>query len=226
MKWLSESLNLLGNGFLSALAGAVAGAFSSYWLQKYLENRKTANQRHGAVMRAQLAVIMHLNFLCSFRLKTLDPVRSESEGTRATRIPMTPVTRSTLGLDCEALAFLLTTEDANLIPNSAIAQQAYHAVIEHIEDRNELLRVIYRESDLVAPPNLATGVCTVSGDARSMMMLISITNAVYEAVDHAIKANRSVFDDLQRIAHKHFPKEGALYLDTQKIGNISAVLGS
>ncbi|MBX3746665.1 MAG: hypothetical protein KF833_15255 [Verrucomicrobiae bacterium] len=171
-----------------------------------------------------MAVIMHLNFLCAFRINILNPVRDQSD--RATRIPVTPATRSTLQLNCEDLAFLLTTEDANAIPNSAIAQQSYHAVLDHIQNLNDLLQVIYRECSLVDAPDLAKGVCRISGGARTMIMLISVTNAVYDAVDHAIAVNSSAFKELQGVAHKRFPKEGALYLDKEKIADIDAILGS
>lgn len=195
---------------VSALAGAFFGAIAAYWFQRYLEKSKQKDANHAGIMRAQLALISQLNTIENYRRQHLDPLRHDSERDR--KLLLTYRTTRCLEVNYEALSFLLESNNANSLMRVQVAERAYWAAIEAIDERNQTMRRLH-ERAAVENADLATGQFTVRADPRDIKLLRDNTDSLYGCVDHAEKYLADTIAELRRVGREIFPKRKFLLLE-------------
>lgn len=202
-----------GADFLSALAGAFFGALAAYWFQQSSDKLKQRDAEHGALIRAQLALLGRLNTLQNIQQQFLEKHRADPR--RATNMPMFHQAETSLPIDFDSLTFLLLTDHADLVNVLHLADRCYATSITTLAMRNEAMERMHSQGQPV-DFDMKTGQGKIVADARHIKLVMDLTEALYESVDDSVKKCDAVIKEIKKVGKVIFPKKKFLSLETVK----------
>jgi hypothetical protein len=206
-KFISDNV---GNAVAGA-CGALFGAMTGYWFQRWKEAKDREESHYSAVLRAQMALISHLEATENLR-RQLEPFK-EIEG-RAFKIPIIWSAAETVTIDYSGLAFLLNLKYPDVIQLLARAQRAYLDLVHSMGVRNEWVEK-YAATTILEEYNSKTGRFRAKGSPRETFMLANVTDLLFENLDNAAAKNEAAFALLRETAKKIFP--GKMLFGTEAV---------
>jgi hypothetical protein len=189
--------------FMSALAGAFFGALAAWYFQQRTEWQKSRDEQHGAIVRAQLALISYLNTLRNIQTQHLAPFRSDPD--REKKMVMFFQAPSHLSIDFNALSFLLMTDHPNLVQDLYLAERSYQTAISSLELRNKAVEKMHAQSQLQTMEE--SGRCIIKVDPRATKLVRDTTDSLFGSVDDAAGKCDSGIKGLKKIGKELFPKK-------------------
>jgi hypothetical protein len=191
-------------GLIVAACGALFGAFTAYLADYIKEWRRTRNERHGAIVRTQLALSGQLNTVSNIQQQFLAPLRDDPE--RDKKLIRFTMQRTGLCVAYDSISFLLMTNHANLVLDVHSAEQSYRSAMEALDSRNQAFDRFHANLRLDGfDPN--TGQCTgVPKDPRDLKLLKDTTDNLYRAVDKASERLALQAKELEKAGKSLYPK--------------------
>jgi hypothetical protein len=200
--------------FFTALMGTFFGAVSAYWTERTKERRKKRVEEHGAIIRAQMALIGQLNTVRAIQTQHLEPFRDDPQ--RVTKLISFEMSDTSLRVPYDAISFLLMAKDANLVLEVHAAEQSYFSVMEVLSARNKAQDALHKNSR-VETFNPQTGACTiVINDPRNLKLLKDFTDALYTAADNARDRLTLQIQELEKAGKRAYPKKKFLKIVGKK----------
>lgn len=200
---LSEFWSNNSGELWAALAGAFAGAFAAYRLQLSVEKRKERDQQHSSIIQAQLALISQLDNLARIRRDHLDPLKSDPARDR--KLLLLSVPPKCLDVSLGSLAFLLETDDADLVLQVQVAERAYYSSMDALSDRNQAVRDLHRNSHLTDVGSDPSQV-TVLAEHRDVVLVKNYTDSVFESFYSAEDLSKRAIENLNTTGKRIYPK--------------------
>jgi hypothetical protein len=188
--------------FTAALGGAFFGAWAAYALQQWSEKRKESDERHGAILQAQLALVTKLNTLRNIQTQWLNKFRTDQH--RVYKMWRFYQAGSTLEIDFKSLAFLLDGEQASFLAELHVVDRCYKTAMDALEVRNKEYERL-RDRSQVVDANMETGEFGIHADPRDVKMLKDATDSLFKSVDDAEKKCAQAIKDLKAAGKKVFP---------------------
>jgi hypothetical protein len=186
---------------VAALAGAVAGSFTAYWLQRGTEKRRERNENRAAIVRAQVALIAQLNTLQILWQQYFLPVLNDSE--RETKIGMIWFVQCDPLVDVGTLSFLVTRKTPNIPFDVHLAQRSFISAMDALRERNSQYEQIFQRGETHAiNPN--TGQSLIRADPRAILNYRAATDAIYNLFPAAIARSEAMTTELKRIGVKRY----------------------
>jgi hypothetical protein len=186
---------------VAALAGAVAGSFSAYWLQRWAEKRRDKNEKRAAIVRAQAALIAQLNTLRILWEQYFLLFRNDAN--RESKIGMIWFVACDPLADVGTLAFLVTRKTPNLLLDFHLAQRSNISALDALRERNaQFERMFQRGQTRAIDPD--SGQLLISAEPLSVMHFKAATDAIYTHFPVAITRSEKMIDELKRIGVKRY----------------------
>lgn len=195
--------------FISALVGAIVGAVAAFGFEAYRDHRKTKEDRYGAIIRTQFALIGQLNTMSIIKSQHLDAFRDDPN--RAAKLLHFDYTKSALLISFESIAFLLI-DHPNLVMAVHNAERSYVSAMECVDKRNAAYDELHRNSVLQSMDE--TGRCTIGiKDPRPIKLLKDTTDHLYVSVDRASERASKQIEELRKVGKALFPELKFLALE-------------
>jgi len=199
---------------LTALFGAIIGAFTAYLCDWLKEGRKKRKDQHGAIMRTQLALISQFNTIDNLEKQFLEPFRQEPE--RELKLISFVMHDTNLRVNYDAIAFLLETKNPTLVLEVHAAEQSYLAAMDALNLRNEAYERLHSNSS-VESLNRQTGQATiVVKDPRNLKLLKDTTDSLYTSVARAKERLTKHVNELYNVGKLLYPKRTFLQFEEKR----------
>ena len=216
-KSLHQILHAHAGEVIASLVGALAGALTAYWLQRWNENRRDREDKRAAIVSAQVLLTAQINTLKILWEKHLKPHESTPQRERGIG-PIFFSERDPL-IDIKSLVFLITRKDPNITFAVHLAQRSYISATDALRYRNDLHEKLFREGTPVQIGD--AGDATIIGaDKRIVIAFKTATDELFKSFPAAIARCEEVHRELRRIGlqrfsswySKRFSKSGFLRL--------------
>jgi hypothetical protein len=200
---------------IAALAGALAGSFASYWLQRWNENRRDREDKRAAIVKAQVLLTVQINTLTILWEKHLKP--HEIVANREQKIGPILFSECDPIVDINSLVFLVTRKHPQITFAIHMSQRSYTSALDALRYRNALHAEMFLKTPVItlgAPGEVST----VQSDKRSIMVFKAATDELYRsfplAIDRCKKSHRELraagIRDYSSWFSKRFSKHGFL----------------
>jgi hypothetical protein len=200
--------------FITAMTGAFFGAVSAYWSERFKEKRKRQTEEFGAIIRTQMALIGQLNTVSNVKKQFLDPLRDDP--LRERKMIAFDMTTTPLRVNYESIAFLLNSEDPNLVHEIHAAEQSFCSAMEVLDTRNRAYEKLHEKSQLEKFDPL-TGQCTIAvTDPRAIKLVKDYTDALFVGVDRACERLSTQVAELYKAGKRLYPKKKFLKIAGEK----------
>jgi hypothetical protein len=200
--------------FWTGLLGIIIGAGVAYFSDWLKEWRKKRNDQHGAIVRAQLALIGQLNTIENLDRQFLGPLRENPQRDR--KLISFDMHDTSLRVDYNAISFFLTAKNPTLVLDVHAAEESYLTTMDALRLRNESFVRLHENSD-VQDMNLQTGHVTVAvKDVRDLKMLKDRTDSLYTAVARAQERLDAQIKELYGAGKALYPKRNFLQIEGKK----------
>ena len=216
--WIAKGnhLDYLFSHYVPALVTLIAAFYGAKFAFSFQENKEKQEQKNKNVVSGNLAIfklITMINALLSYQRQIIEPVRNKPTAF----LEMTPTLKQmkdNISIDIDSLAFLLGTDDRNLIGELSVEESRYEAAIAAINDRSE----VHRHE---AQPTLDASKIKNGGDysheeikdalgERLFLTLHQATDQVIYSVDTTIESLKDIANKLTKSLKKQFPSETIL----------------
>lgn len=216
--WIAKGnhLDYLFSHYVPALVTLVAAFYGAKFAFNFQENKEEQEQTNKNVVSGNLAIfklITMLNSLLSYQKQIIEPVRNKPTAFLEMN-PTLKQKKDNISIDINSLAFLLGTDDRNLIGELSVEEARYEATIAAINDRSE----VHRHE---AQPTLDASKIKNGGDyshgeikdalgERLFHTLHQATDQVVYNVDTTIISLKDMADKLTKSLKKQYPNETIL----------------
>ncbi|MDA3800181.1 MAG: hypothetical protein PF692_14015 [Kiritimatiellae bacterium] len=219
--WIAkgEFVDYLFSHYVPAIITLLAAYYGAKFAFEFQSRKENKEQKNRKIISGNLAVFKlstMISSLMSYQIQVIDPVR----GKYTAFLEMLPTLSQeieNISIDIDSLAFLLGTDDQNLLGELSIEKSRYDAAIAAINDRS----VVHRNE---AQPTLDAagmkngGSCTreemqsVLGE-RLFHTLHQSTDQVIYHVDSTILSLKEMSDNLAKALKKLFPDERIISIE-------------
>jgi hypothetical protein len=200
--------------FITAAAGAFFGAVSAYWSDRFKERKKRHVEEHGAIVRAQLALQSQLNTVNNIQKQFLEAFRDDPN--RSLHLISFTMTDTPLRVAYDAISFLLTKYDPQLVTEVLAAEQSYVSAMDALSARNQAIEKLHENSELSAL-DPGTGRAFIRPkDARDVKLLKDRTDGLYTATDRAYDRLGLQIKELYKAGKRIYPKSKFILIAGEK----------
>lgn len=198
------------NTLFGALLAVGVGLFADW----YRERRKRQTEQFGGIVRSQMVLVSQLNTASNIKKQHLDRFRNDSQ--REFKLILFQMTGAPLRVDYNAISFLLTTHNAQLVLEVQAAEQCYFSAMEALEVRNHAYEKLHQNSEL-QQFDIKTGHTSIRPkDLRDVKLLKDRTDSLYVAVDRACEALALQIEELYKAGKAIYPKKQFLKIIGEK----------
>jgi|ERR1041385_224339 hypothetical protein len=203
-------LRVLGNiladtSFISALAGAFAGAGAAFYLETRRRRREKRERRYEALLRAQSALLAQGNSLSWFEAQYPDENRFDNLKTIVLGF-----TRQLVNFD--ELGFLGASKRPQLIIELDVANESFDQFRRLAELRNETIEEFFSDPGTeVLEFDESTGRIRAKGSLRLKYKLQQLSEGVSLAFTSAKARNAEAIDAVLKFGRKEFPRMSIPY---------------
>ena len=201
---MGEFMSQHGGEFFSALMGAFFGALMAYLFAHRLERARTLQDQHAAGLDSQRVFLFQRNILENI----VDFLNKHKEKEhRETEMPSLFQPFSTESIDFKSLIFLLPSENANIVQEIYLAEQAYKNAVDIVKFRNRL-----KDNLLLSPTKKIKTIdeekrtTVIEEDKIKLLILKDVTDSMFSTVDNALSKNTQVFEKYRTVLETTFPK--------------------
>jgi hypothetical protein len=188
------------------LAATFAGALSAYHLQNRREKIKEEKKKISDLNIALFTLLRQMNALASVK-KDLDKYRDDKS--RFFKLPpLQTNSYSDIRFDFQSLAFMLVSDDPNILHHLLVEQERFQQAIDAIKIRSEYqvktIQPLLEAGDIGnkqvtwAEAEAAIGKYKLEGLVRG-------TDQVYYHVDESFNSSKNMLASLHASAKKQFP---------------------
>lgn len=178
----------------AALAGAMAGSFSAYWLQRGSEKRRKRAEYVAEIIKAQIVLTTQLNTLRNLWENNLKPLQDVPDRNAHLQLIRFFATGDPI-LDINAIAFLVTRKTPNITLHVHLAQRSYLNAIDALITRNRLYEELNLKSELV---QLDGKIVTVKSDPRLPLLLEAATDNLFRVFPPAMERCATMIKELAK----------------------------
>ncbi len=191
---------------LVTLAATFFGAYYAFSLHAKAEARARENDQVGAINRCQFQLMKNVNQLTNIRKQVIDPIRTDP----ARSISMRPsiFLAETATSTADDLAFLLETENRDLLCLVVFEQQKFENIMEAMKARSEMhahevqprLDGLIRENQEYS----SAAIHEILGD-RIMISMARLTDDIIDMVDATISSTTDLSSKIRSAMKRRYP---------------------
>ncbi len=196
--------------FVSALAGALAGAGAAFLFQTGSAVFHSRDLKHSAIIKAQLTLGLQLQGLLSFHRQSIDPYLNDPDADR--NMPAKSHVFTNARLDISELSFLACCDNPNVLNRMVLAEASFLSVQEVIDKRNNASAAL-GSTIQIQEADIKSGKVTFIIDKNNIRHLIDIkhhTKALFEHIDLAISSLENSIRELRGLAKELLPEKSFL----------------
>jgi len=211
--WIAEGkhVDYLFSHYIPAvvtLLAAYYGAKFAFDFQRGKEKQEEANRQIISGNLAVFKIVTMINSLLTYQRQIIDPIRGKDTAFLEMS-PTLPQEKENVHIDINTLAFLLGTDEQNLVGELSVEQARYEAAIAAINERSKVHR--YEVQPVLDAAGIVNGrnyfhedIQRVLGE-RLFHTLHQATDQVIYHVDTTISSLKEVADKLSVALKKQFP---------------------
>jgi hypothetical protein len=212
----------LADFFLGALATLV-GALAAFGLEAWRRKRDERRSQAERFKTALFILILQRTFLRTLHSQQLDPKRDHP--IRAYAIHTILGTPPLETLNAQALAFLLSTGEAELLNRLTAAEAKYRTLVAIVEDRNAA-HLNFQEKLQAAQQATQVSEGTLDDLRRIAGPVIGsrleqLTDELYDVAEDAIQFNRDVYVSAVQSYRRLFPGASMFGVEDLPLAEIS-----
>ena len=205
---LSDQSGKVGDLLIQAFATLV-GALAAFGLEALRKNKEKQREQVQQMKAGVFTLVSQRTFLVNMLSQHLEPLR-ENPGRHFLLRP-TWHAAPTDALDVQALGFLLSKGDPDLLNRLVITEAKYKTFLTVLERRNAT-HIRFQERLEVSANSTGASSASFSDLARiagprASSELRESTNSLFELVEDAIDSNRKACDGLSDAVKTLYPKE-------------------
>jgi hypothetical protein len=174
--------------FGSAAAGALVGSWAAFRWNILQQQHDQKQKEHGALLRAQYALLSQRDTLEWIRENHLELHRKDENG-RHLIMPIFHVPGSYFPVPLVDISFI-ASNNPNLLREVHVAQQGFETAIENLRQRNQRFETIFASSDVTIQEfNSETGAAKLFANEigkAKIFYLKKATDNLYESISGAI----------------------------------------
>ncbi len=179
---------------------------TAYYLQRRREQIKEKKQQISSLNTGLFTLLRQMNALASFK-KDLDALRDDDS--RFFKLPPWETNAyDDVKFDTEALSFILTTDNPNVLHHLLIEKERFQQTLSAIKVRSEYQ--VHTIQPLLEQSNIGSERITwpeaeaVIGKYKLEGLVLG-TNHVYEHVDATVQSSKLMLEELHSFAKAQFP---------------------
>jgi hypothetical protein len=162
------------------------GSLSAFYLGLCQQRRDKRAKQQSALLQAQYALGSQWNILEGIRRNLLEPHRNQDR--RFLRMPIYPLFARHAGLPFNELAFVVASDEPDLLQQLHIAEQGFETAIECLRVRNQKMKELCNNSSGVKVEEFDSnsGQAKLNAPPQVIFFLRKATDSLYDIVDQAI----------------------------------------
>ena len=213
MNWpeLTPAMKELLVQAIASLAGALVGALAAFQLEARRQRGKEQQGRIDRLNKAIFSLGMQRNYLVNLKRQQLDPYREHPLRAFLPAVLQSPMTSS---IEWTELTFLLNDpSQGDLLNRFALSDDGFRTVVGLVETRREMHSRFQERLDLWkkenpdVPDELGLALITRAVGMPLSVQLTNVTDHLYESVERALTANRSIYTRMTSAFVRLFPKK-------------------
>ncbi len=213
--WIAkgEYVDYLFTHYVPAVVTLLAAFYGAKFAFEFQSEKEKKEEKNTKIISGNLAIfklITMINSLLSYQRQIIDPIRGK-ETAFLEMSPTLPQEKDNISIDLDSLAFLLGTDDQNIVGELSVEVARYHAAIAAINERSMVHRhEVQLALDAAGVKNggnyLHEDIRRVLGE-RLFHTLHQSTDQVIQHVDTTIVSLKEMSDKLTKALKELFPGE-------------------
>ena len=181
--------------------GAFAGAFCAFLFERQKAAKDEERQQRAAFVKAQATLFWHINSLREANSSVIADIQKNG----LAKINEHPFPGNVDRIDVASIVFLLDTDLSDVVQDLYLAQERYSNVIATIAGRNELVRKLREQSQLVSH-NAETRQSHMMVNAIDFQLLESINSQLCQITEIALTESEKLQGTMTHASKKRWPK--------------------
>jgi len=195
---------------LTTLVAAFAGAWAAFRLDRWAQQNAEHKRRSVSANKVMFSIATQVTVLSNLQKQIVDPDRDSPWRYIAMR-PMLGFKAELLHVDLSEIAFLLETEDRNLLLEYTLEIDRFRSALAAMEERSrihvESIQPRLEEIGFIEGNPIAQNVVDSGLGTRMVATMQRLTDDVVASIDDTLASHLAFAEKFRSAMKKTFPKE-------------------